>query len=325
MDLDSPSILGHPLPAELAHPFDRGHNALYFRQLELIQAGMTEEERKQDNEFMKLDWVYWKLIHLYYSTMKEEEDEEAWAYEYARLKREPWATEDGIASKKPAYMAKEKSRREKLQLADIERRKEKLGEKDPYNIFLKAKQLEEAKEQEARDLDAAKNKVVEDEDDYEDQDEDDFAPKGKVKGKYVLDYDLFSDSDSDEEQEGEEEPATTAEQTVNNAAATPPPPPRPSNAQLPPAGIGMAAFQKYKPAVPSKLRHVEEMSPLQIEKEKAKRESMGKQNMGKENQLDLRQIFMDAHPKYLARMAADGDIEFVGEDEEIAEEMAKWM
>jgi hypothetical protein len=311
MSLDTSVLLSCDLPAELAHPLSRAYGSLFTRQVELFQAEMNEDERKLDNQFMEEDYPNWKLSHLFYGPMKEEEDEDAWKIQAEFLRKNPFATEDSIASQKNGFIRSTKEKRELYQLQDIERRKEKLGEKDPYNIFLKAKQLAEAKEQEeqaaivrlARE-NAAKEEVVE-------QDEGE-NPTGRFQVPYY-------ESDSDDDEEEEEESATTAEQTVDDQASnTPPPPPRPSNAQLPQptagVGIGMASFQKYKPAVPSKLRHVEEMSPLQIEK--AKRESMGKENQAPGYSVpDLRLVFQEATEKFLERKAAGGVIEYVGEDD----------
>ena len=75
--------------------------------------------------------------------------------------------------------------------------------------------------------------------------------------------------------------------------------------------------------MPSKLRHVEEMSPLQIEK--AKRESMGKENQAPgftgPDLLrgfvvpDLCLNFQQATEKYFAREAAGGVLQFDGEND----------
>jgi hypothetical protein len=67
------------------------------------------------------------------------------------------------------------------------------------------------------------------------------------------------------------------------------------------------SYLKHVPPVPSKLRHVQEMSPLQIkEKEKARRESGGVQDKENKAPGTLKQQFMDFIEPYMDENGVPG-------------------
>lgn len=243
MSIDSPLTMSREdLPAELQHSLDRAPDALYYRQVELIQATMTDQEREVDDEFRANEYLYWKMLNGVIGTLTEHDDLERWKEHCENAeKNNPFSTKEGLESQRENFMRDLRATREERQLADIEQRKKKLFALDPTNIFLRAQQQEEEKAHDADELNP--NVVIYRVPDWEE-----------------------GDDDLDEEEEGSDTAATDSQQSLDNQAVhTPPPPPRPGNAQLPPqptnAGIGMT-HMKYAPLVPSKLRHVEEMSPL---------------------------------------------------------------
>jgi hypothetical protein len=288
MSIDSPpTMLSEDLPAELRHPLDRGPDDLYYRQVELIQACMTDAERKCDDADRAKDFGLWKLLNKVHGNVTEFEDLREWEHYCAGVRgRSYWGTnglgEKGLESQKEGFMMKKKAEREKVQLQDIENRKKELFALDPTNIFLRAQQQEEAQE----------------------IDPDEFNHEGHFE---VPDYVV----DDEDDEEGSDTAAKDPQQSVDDQAAnTPPPPPRPGNAQLPQqsasAGIGMS-YLKHVPPVPSKLRHVQEMSPLQIkEKEQARRESGGVQDKENNPPGTLKQQFMDFIEPYMDENGVPG-------------------
>jgi len=279
MNIDSPTaVLSQDLPAELQHPLDRAPDALYLRIVELVQALMTDEERLEDENMRVRDFNCWKIVNAVYGRMTVEEDLEIWESHCTSV-RKVWGangTEAGLQSQKEGFLREQRAEREARQIEDIERRKKRLFARDPNNVFLKAQQQEEAQ-------------IV----DHEEV---------NVSGTFRVPDTIFDDDDDDEEEDESNTAATNTQQSVDDQAAnTPPPPPRPGNAQLPQQGAGvygLSNYLKHVPTVPSKLRHVEKMSPLQI-KEKERRESTGVQDKENKPPGPLEQSFRNWAAPYM--------------------------